>query len=167
MVDAVQELLDIEAIKRLKASYFRAMDAQDWEGFAALLTDDFEVIFAVPAEQFHPPDATELPDGRMQADKARLMAWMRDGAAGMKTVHHAHMPVVEITGPDSASGWWAMTDYTGWQDDSGPMWMRSYGSHEETYSRGADGRWRIRHSVFERHDLDTFSGTRPMAKDDQ
>jgi hypothetical protein len=167
MADAVQELLDIEAIKRLKASYFRAMDAQDWEAFGNLLTDDFEVIFAVPAEQFFPPDATELPDGRMQADKKRLLAWMRDTAAGMKTVHHAHMPVIDITGADTATGWWSMTDYTGWQGESGPMWMRSYGSHQETYARGDDGRWRIRHSVFERHDLDTFSGTPPMTKDAQ
>jgi hypothetical protein len=157
MVDAVQELLAIEAIRKLKASYFRSMDAQDWDAFADLLTDDFEVIFAVPAEQFFPPDATELPDGRMQADRARLLRWMRAGAAGMSTVHHAHMPVIEVTGPDSATGWWAMTDYTTWMGDDGPVWMRSLGSHQETYRRGDDGRWRICHSVFERHDLDTFT----------
>jgi ketosteroid isomerase-like protein len=159
--DAVQELLDIEAIKRLKASYFRSMDDQDWNAFAALLTDDFEVIFAVPDEQFFPPDATKLPDGRMQADRARLLAWMQVGAQGMKTVHHAHMPVIDITGPDSATGFWSMTDYTGWTDDTGPRWMRSYGSHEETYARGDDGRWRIRHSIFRRHDLYTLPGTPP------
>lgn len=158
MVDAVQELLDIEAIKRLKASYFRYMDAKDWERFGELLTDDFEVIFAVPEEQFFPPDATKLPDGRMLADRARLLAWMKVGAQGMTTVHHAHMPVIEITGPDSATGWWSMTDYTGWVGETGPMWMRSYGTHEETYAR-TDAGWLIRHSVFARHDLYTLAGT--------
>jgi hypothetical protein len=157
--DTLQQLLDIEAIKQLKASYFRSMDAQDWDGFADLLTDDFEVIFAVPAEQFYPPDATELPDGRMQADRARLLAWMKVGAEHMTTVHHAHMPVIEITGADSATGSWSMTDYTRWMGETGPMWMRSYGSHDEDYRRGSDGRWRICHSVFARHDLDTFPGT--------
>jgi hypothetical protein len=164
VVDAIQELLDIEAIKRLKAAYFRCMDQQDWDGFADLLTDDFEVIFAVPAEQFYPDDATELPDGRMLADRARLLAWMRVGAQGMRTVHHAHMPVIEITGPDSATGSWSMTDYTGWTGEHGPVWMCSYGSHQETYRRTGD-RWRICHSVFERHDLFTLPGSPPQ-KDD-
>ena len=81
----------------MKASYFFYMDEQEWEQFAELLTEDFEVIFAVPEEQFYPPDATKLPDGRMQADGARLIAWMRGSAEGMTTVHHAHMPVIEIT----------------------------------------------------------------------
>jgi hypothetical protein len=156
--DAVQELLAIEAIRRLKAAYFRAMDAQDWNGFAALLTDDFEVIFAVPEEQFHPPDATRLPDGRMLADRARLLAWMRVGAQGMTTVHHAHMPVIDVTGPDSATGCWSMTDYTTWTGDDGPMWMASYGTHEETYRRTGD-RWQICRSIFARHDLWTLPGT--------
>jgi hypothetical protein len=157
--DAVQELLAIEAIRRLKASYFRTMDAQDWDAFAALLTDDFEVVFAVPEEQFYPADATRLPDGRMQADRARLLAWMKIGAQGMTTVHHAHMPVIDVTGPDSATGFWSMTDYTSWLGDDGPVWMASYGSHEETYRR-TDGRWQICHSVFARHDLYTLPGTR-------
>ena len=160
-LDALQELLAIEAIKRFKASYFCYLDEQEWEQFAELLTEDFVVIFAVPQEQFYPPDATKLPDGRVQADRARLIAWMQVSAQGMTTVHHAHMPVIEITSPDSASGRWAMTDYTGWAGEAGPMWLASYGSHRETYRRCSDGRWRICHSVFERHDLYSLPGTPP------
>jgi hypothetical protein len=155
--DAVRELLDIEAIRRLKAMYFRSMDDHDWEVFADLLTDDFEVIFAKPEEQFYPSDATKLPDGRIKADKPRLLAWMKVSADNMTTVHHAHMPVIEIIGSDSATGHWSMTDYTGWIGESGPVWMASYGFHQETYRR-TDGRWRICHSVFERHDLYTLDG---------
>ena len=160
-LDALQELLDIEAIKRLKASYFSCMDEREWEQFADLLTDDFEVIFAVPEEQFSPPDATRLSDGRVQADRARLIAWMQVSSQGMTTVHHAHMPVIEITSPDSATGRWAMTDYTRSETETGPMWLASYGSHRETYRRCRDGRWPICHSVFERHDLYSLPGTPP------
>jgi hypothetical protein len=157
--DAVRQLLDIEAIRKLKATYFRSMDDQDWERFGDLLTDDFEVIFAAPQEQFYPSDATKLPDGRMQADKPRLLAWMKVGARGITTVHHAHMPVIEITGPDSATGHWSMTDYTSWMGEQGPVWLASYGSHRETYRR-TDGGWQICHSIFERHDLYTLDGTK-------
>ena len=35
----VQQLLDIEAIKQLKARYFRCMDTKDWDGFAGVFRD--------------------------------------------------------------------------------------------------------------------------------
>jgi hypothetical protein len=36
----VQELLDREAIKELKARYFRLVDEQDWDAYRQLFTDD-------------------------------------------------------------------------------------------------------------------------------
>jgi hypothetical protein len=38
--DAAQELWEIEAIKQLKARYFRLMDAKDWRGLAEVFTPD-------------------------------------------------------------------------------------------------------------------------------
>ena len=34
---------DIEAIKQLKARYFRMMDTKDWDGLAAVFTGDVEI----------------------------------------------------------------------------------------------------------------------------
>ena len=40
MSDPLQQLLDIEAIKQLKARYFRCMDTKDWDGFRDVFTVD-------------------------------------------------------------------------------------------------------------------------------
>ena len=42
----VQELLDREAIKELKARYWRAFDTKDWPLFRSVFTDDcrFELV---------------------------------------------------------------------------------------------------------------------------
>lgn len=163
MDPAVQQLLDIEEIKRLKADYFRLMDAKDWDAFSDVFTDDAEVVFARPEEQFFPPRATRMPDGSAMVGRDELLAWMREGPPGVTTVHHAHMPQITITGPDAATGFWSMTDYSGWATEDGAgSWLRAVGTHAETYARTAEG-WRIRRSVFTRQDLYTIEGTRPSS----
>ena len=37
------ELADIEAIRQLKARYFRTLDQKDWEGYREVFTDDVVV----------------------------------------------------------------------------------------------------------------------------
>ena len=39
-IDAIQMLLDIEAIKQLKARYFRYVDTKQWDDLKALFTSD-------------------------------------------------------------------------------------------------------------------------------
>lgn len=38
-----------------------------------------------------------------------------------RTVHHGHMPEIDITGPDTARGTWAMFDYVEWPPHDGEM----------------------------------------------
>jgi ketosteroid isomerase-like protein len=47
----MNKLKEIEEIKQLKSRYFRCLDAKDWPGLAACLTDD--VTFDYPPEQIH------------------------------------------------------------------------------------------------------------------
>ena len=42
---------DVEAIKRLKARYFRTMDTKDWDGMRQVFTDPPMVIRQPPAPQ--------------------------------------------------------------------------------------------------------------------
>jgi len=44
-LDHAQEWLELEAIKRLKARYFRCMDTKDWEGWADVFTEDASLEF--------------------------------------------------------------------------------------------------------------------------
>jgi hypothetical protein len=57
------------------------------------------------------------------------------------TVHHGHMPEIELTSDTAATGIWAMFDWV----DMPQLVLRGYGHYEETY-RVEDGCWRIAHS---------------------
>jgi hypothetical protein len=160
--EALQQLLDIETLKKLKYRYFRLLDAQDWSAFEALFTDDLEMNFSFPDAQFYPPDAVITPEGWARVDRDGLLNWVRSVSEGFTTVHFAHMPDIEFTGPDTATGNWSMTDFSRWDASGDPTWYRSYGGHLEDYVRTPDG-WRIERSVFTRHDFDVFDAPDSLA----
>src|SRR6478672_10838185 len=92
---------DIEAIKQLKARYFRTMDTKDWDAMRAVFTDDVVV------------DTTTSGGGVVQgADE--FMTFLREAIGDVVTVHHGHMPEIEITSPSTATGVWAMEDMLRW-----------------------------------------------------
>ena len=97
---AIQRLLSIEQIKQLKARYFRLMDQKLW--------DEWGRVFARDAV-LDVPEANAIQHGR-----EAIVAFVSSALTGARTVHHGHMPEIEITGPDSARGAWAMFDYVEW-----------------------------------------------------
>ena len=58
------------------------------------------------------------------------------------TVHHGHMPEIEVTSPTTATGTWAMEDKLRWPEGSPIKIMHGYGHYHETYTK-VDGHWRI------------------------
>jgi hypothetical protein len=152
-VDACQQLLDIEEIKKLKARYFRFYDAKDWDGFVGVLSDDLEFTFVDVEIEHYPPgySAFVTPQGDLRLDRDQLMAWLVP-ASRYDTLHHGHMPEVTITGADTASAIWRVTDLIQWPGEP-PVWARGYGRYDEEYERTADG-WRLRRSRYDRHDID-------------
>jgi uncharacterized protein (TIGR02246 family) len=117
---------DVEAIKRLKARYFRTMETKDWEGMRQVFTDDVVVD-------------TTGSGGQIVEGADTFMRYLQSTLDGVVTVHHGHMPEVEVTGPDTATGVWAMQDILEWPDGRR---MFGYGHYHETYARLEDG-WRI------------------------
>jgi len=128
--DLLRGLLDVEEIKRLKARYFRTLDHKDWQGFGEVFTRD--AVLEVP-------EASLVARGR-----DAIVASVSGPLKGSRTVHHGHMPEIELTGPDTARGTWAMSDYVEWpQFDSGSrVGLTGYGHYLEEYAR-EDGEWRI------------------------
>lgn len=128
--DAIERLLAVETIKDLKARYFRTLDTKDWEGFADVFTED--AVMEVP-------EAALVEQGR-----AAIVASVSGALAEAQTVHHGHMPEIEITGTDTARGIWAMSDYVEWPraEDGSRVGMRGFGHYREDYVREGDG-WRI------------------------
>lgn len=126
-----QDPREIEAIKQLKARYFRFLDTKEWEAFAELFTDDCEHL--LPNDDPRPP----VPNAQYLADIRRTLA-------DAVTVHHGHMPEITITGPGEATGIWAMSDDVEIpRDGEAPLHLRGAGHYLETYRKGDDGRWRI------------------------
>jgi len=134
-VDPVQQISDIEAIKQLKARYFRFVDTKQWDRFRGVFTDDakFEGFWA----------SGETPD--------EWVASVSRNLAEVTTVHHGHMPEIVITGPDTARGIWAMQDYLEWEPGSrgylgvrvpGQRGILGYGHYEEEY-RKEEGGWKL------------------------
>jgi hypothetical protein len=128
--DAAQQLLDIEAIKQLKARYFRFVDIEDFAAFRQLFTDDAD--FDVEGNLIHGAGAFI----------ARVVQHHTN--AEVRSVHHGHMPEIELTSATTAQGTWAMVDYVDriWNDEGRREAFQGYGHYEETYTKD-DGAWRI------------------------
>jgi len=144
----LQRLLDIEEIKQLKARYFRLMDTKCWE--------DWGFVFAKDAVM-EVPEANVVNNGR-----AEIVQQVSSVLEGVRTVHHGHMPEIEITGPDTARGTWAMFDYVEWppSDSRGRVGLQGFGHYREEYVR-EDGQWRIRHLRLERLRVDPLGAPLP------
>ena len=127
---------EIEAIKRLKARYFRLMDTKQWEAWADVFTED-AIVAASPR-----PDETY--HGRDDIVRSVSRA-LREAT----TVHHGHMPEIELTGADTATGIWAMYDFV----DMPQLVLHGWGHYHEEYAK-QNGAWRIRRLRLTRLRLD-------------
>jgi len=120
---------DVEAIRQLKARYFRTMDTKDWDGFLAVFAPDVAI------------DMTG--EGGVHTEGAvDFVATVRSSLEGAVTVHHGHMPEIEITSPTTATGVWAMEDHLWWPEGSPVRHLHGYGHYHETYVKTVGG-WRI------------------------
>jgi SnoaL-like protein len=128
----VQELLDREAIKELKARYFRCVDARDWDGLRETLADD---------ARFELMGMETIEGGDAFVAFTREVIESREA----RTVHRGHTPEITIDGPAEAHGRWMLADYIEWPSDPETgqrRGMRGCGLYQETY-RKVHGDWRI------------------------
>jgi hypothetical protein len=124
-------LVEIERIKQLKARYFRLLDTKQWAEWADVFTEDCEV-------RFGEGDVDQWIVGR-----DRIVKVLRRTVSEGLTVHHGHMPEIELSSATTATGIWAMFDYVE-THSADPIRLKGYGHYYEDYVKGADGQWRIR-----------------------
>ena len=124
---------DLEAIKQLKARYFRTLDTRDWAAFRAVFADDVVI------------DTTES-GGELVTGADAFLAYLGQTLDGTTTVHQGHMPEIELTSDTTATGIWALHDIVMWP---GGMRLDGFGHYHETYVKTADG-WRIQSSKLTR-----------------
>jgi hypothetical protein len=124
-----------EEIKALKARYFRTMDTKNWAGFGAGFTTDatMDVSGELPG--------AAASDG-IVCGRDAIVSFVRAAIDVVTTVHHGHMPEIEILSASRAHGVWAMEDRLWWPDGAPIRSMHGFGHYHETYER-RDGRWLI------------------------
>ena len=135
VISPIDRLLAIEEIKRVKSKYFYYLDHKDWEGWK-------RDVFA-PDLVFHVPEALKEPF----RDVDSFIAWAAESAGQQISVHHGHMPDIEILSATTATGIWAMEDILrhpeGKRSPAGFSFLHGYGHYHETYVRTEAG-WRIK-----------------------
>ena len=125
----VTEHDDIEAIKQLKARYFRFLDTKQWVALQQLFVDDATVDMRTEG-------------GKETRTAAAFIETLQSNLEGVTTVHHGHTPEIELTSSNTASGIWAMEDELWWPEGAPLRHMHGFGHYHETY-RSVDGWWRI------------------------
>ena len=126
---------DFEAVRNLKADYFRHLDAKSWPKLRSL--------FSGNAAFGGFPFSTENTDDFISG----VSGFMCD----VDSIHQGFMPRLAAAGEGRIRGIWSMHDYLIWPCDSrdyrgtsipGLYGIRGYGFYEEEY-RLFEGRWHI------------------------
>lgn len=134
-------------VRRIKATYWYAMDMKDWDRLAGVFTPD--AVFDMRGERAHALGATvadvesdELAiaphDPAVTIGATAIAAFIRDVVAGWITVHHGAAPIIDVIAPDRATAIWPFFDFI----DDGRHALRGYGHYHDEY-RALNGEWRI------------------------
>ncbi|MFC1999780.1 nuclear transport factor 2 family protein [Chloroflexota bacterium] len=118
----VKELQDIEAIKKLKARYWRCIDKKLWGEMEEIFTEDATLDYA---------------DQHLEGGKAIVQA-IKKALEDVATAHGGHSPEIEVTSDFTARGIWALQDYLVWEPGRK---MVGFGHYEDEYVK-VQGRWK-------------------------
>lgn len=148
----IERLLAIEEIKQLKARYFRCMDTKAFAGLHTVFADDatfdFREALRDPVHGTPAPFQEHPPVSGREAIVDYITGALRDAVS----VHHGHMPEIEVESADTARGIWPMEDVV----RNGTFSFRGWGHYRETYVRTGAG-WRIHTSRLTRLRVDVYS----------
>ena len=91
------ELVELERIKQLKYRYARCLDQKDWDGVEDCFTEDATASYG----------GTKPLEGR-----EAILGFLRAGLESTSriTTHFVGQPEIELTGPGTAEGTWALHD---------------------------------------------------------
>jgi hypothetical protein len=132
-VTDIERLLAIEDIKRVKAKYFYGLDYRDWDLWR-------REVWA-PTGELTVPEASIKKVGLED-----VISYVSKSTGDQVSIHHGHMPIIEITSDSTATAIWAMEDRLHrskeYPLEDGSTLLHGFGHYHETYVRLAVG-WRI------------------------
>ena len=135
MTATPEDLVEIEAIKRLKYRYVRLLDLKEFDEMEELFLEDATASYS---------DGTRSYEGR-----DAIIGFLRDALSPrtMVTSHKVHQPEIDLTGPDTATGTWGLEDVVIITDHA--LEIRGAAFYSDRYTK-VDGEWRISHTGYQR-----------------
>ena len=138
----IQRLMDIEAIKQLKAAYFRCIDTANFEELATLIHEDVSVLLVGGTYEWS-------LHGRAEYVEAIQKSFHREAIGH----HNGHHPEIQILSDTEATGIWYLADN---------MWIlnakfltQGTALYFDRYLK-VDGRWTIKDTKYRRiYELNT------------
>jgi hypothetical protein len=130
-VDRLERLEAIEAIRELKARYFRLIDTKQWGELRQVFADDLRIVT--------PEGKVWLEGGQAYADSLKF------GLSSAVSCHQGLTGEIEVLDAGNARAIWAMQDIIHWEDRHPREGWKSIvgrGHYHETY-RKKGGLWRI------------------------
>ena len=128
-------LEDLEAIKVLKHRYWRFLDLKRFDELAELFTENATASYSGGQYRFTGRDA--------------IMAFLREAlgpATGAVGFHHGLQPEIELTGPTTARGVWALHNY--FFNEQQNRCVRIAAFYEDEYVKQG-GVWRLQHTGYQ------------------
>jgi hypothetical protein len=121
----IRNLEDIEAIRKLKAKYWRCIDRKLFNELEECFTEDVIVDYG--------------PDMQFQGRKEALQFFREIlGNDSVITVHAGYGAEIEIISDSTAKGVWALSDYVITEPDSK---MKGWAHYEDEYLK-ENGKWK-------------------------
>jgi len=124
---------DLEAIRQLKARYFRLMDTQQFDDWHTCFTDDISALY-----EGAPRRADDLPTDIEISGCAALVDGVRGLLTGAQSIHEGYMPEITLTSETTATGIWLMHE----QVHLPTCNFQGWGHYHEEYVK-EDGQWKI------------------------
>jgi hypothetical protein len=129
------DLLEIEAIKRVKYKYLRCLDQKLWDEMREVFTDDAVAAYSGGKYSYEGRDA--IIDFLVRSM----------GAETFHSSHRVHHPEIDLTSATTAIGTWAMDDVVVMTDWN--LTVRGAAFYEDEY-RKVDGDWKISRTGYKR-----------------
>ncbi len=132
---SADQLLQIEAIKRLKYVYLRAVDTHDWQLLESTLSEDC---------------VARYDGGKYSFDnRSELIAGLRGhmDSPNVLTMHNGHHPEIELLCENEARGKWYLQDLVFNKEQN---WMLFGTAIYTDHYRLENGEWKICRTEYER-----------------
>ncbi len=148
-----ERLAAIEAIRELKATYWRGVDTADGALVRSILAEDCVLdcmgCCTDPASGVdHMPQMNIVMRGRESWQTGNLEH------PRLITVHQGHQHEIAVTSPTTASGVWAFTDRFFMPPGSQFSRLTGYGHYHDTYEK-TGGAWLLKTMRFTRIRVET------------